>query len=291
MVSQTVFAHPYLLMALLGPLLLSYLVCVVRYWRLPSPGRHVPMDMEMAARGSSTLLGPALRQVFACAMTPVADLLLRAQVNPNTLTLLCCVLSVVAGGLIAYGAIALGGVVGLVGSSLDYLDGRIARQAGKATRAGNFLDSTLDRYSDVALLSGAAVFFHHSVETLLACLLSLGAGGIVSYSRAKAESLGLALNVGLMQRPERIILFCLGTLCSTVLDPLLSVTLQGRHVIFAGTLYVLALLTTITAGHRTVVGFWTLWHRESAPLEPQALPCTAPDYVDVGVRVDNVPKR
>lgn len=277
----SMFNQLYVLTLILVPFLVYLLACTGWYWLLKSPGRHAPLDAEMYARGASVLLGHPLRQVFALAMAPISGLLVRIRVKPNTLTLCGCALSILAGGTIAYGAVALGGVLGLLGSSLDYLDGRIARSSGKVTQAGNFLDSTLDRYGEIALLSGAAVLFHDSIGTLLACMLGLGAGSVISYTRAKAETLGLELTIGLMQRPERLVLFCMGALCSPFLDVLLPASFQGSHIIFAGTLHLLALLTLMTAAHRTLVGFRTLYHqetcsRDNARSEHTVLPPTAP---------------
>jgi CDP-diacylglycerol---glycerol-3-phosphate 3-phosphatidyltransferase len=168
------------------------------------------------------------------------------------------VLSALAGVFIALGAVTLGGVIGLLGASLDYFDGRIARMSAQATRSGGFLDSTLDRFGEVAFLAGAGVLLRGSPWLLFACMLALGAGGIVSYTRAKAESLGIELKSGLMQRPERVVLFCFGACFGGALDGLLPPALQQRHFIFACALVVLAVLTTHTSVDRTLKGFAAL---------------------------------
>jgi CDP-diacylglycerol--glycerol-3-phosphate 3-phosphatidyltransferase len=190
--------------------------------------------------------------------------LARAQVRPNTLTWLCFLLSVVAGACIALGAATLGGVIGLLGSSLDYFDGRVARASGQATRSGALLDSTLDRYCEVAFLAGAALLFRDAPLTLAACLLALGSGGIVSYARAKAESLGIELKSGLMQRPERVVMFCIGACSGSLLEPSLPAAWQGQRMVFGCVLWLLALLTTHTAWSRTARAFAAL-RRDEAP--------------------------
>src|SRR4029077_19424551 len=101
-----------------------FLICfVVRfgsYFALKFLGRDVPFDREMSERGQSVLLGQSIRQVYAWSLQPFVRVLAKARVRPNTLTVSCFGLSAVAGVLISIGAVALGGVVGLVGSSLDY---------------------------------------------------------------------------------------------------------------------------------------------------------------------------
>jgi CDP-diacylglycerol--glycerol-3-phosphate 3-phosphatidyltransferase len=248
---------------LIAPFLVCFAVRFAFYFALKLLGRDVPFDREMSERGQSLLLGQSLRQVYAWSLQPFVRVLAKARVRPNTLTVSCFALSAVAGVLIALGAVALGGVVGLVGSSLDYFDGRIARMSGQATSSGGFLDSTLDRYAEVAFLAGAAVLFRNSPITLTACLLALGASGIISYTRAKAESLGIQLKSGLMQRPERVVMFCAGACFSTVLDPLLPHAARGQHLVFASTLALLALLTTHTSVARTASGFSALRRAEA----------------------------
>ncbi len=232
-----------------------FLLRAVHFYVLKALGRPAPIDQEMLQRGESMLLGQGPRQLFAWSMGPVYRLLERSRIHPNFLTVSCLVVSLVAGVLIALGELVLGGVVGLLGSSLDFLDGRVARNTGRTSRAGAFLDSTLDRDCDIAFLGGAAVYFRDSVWILLACLLGMGSALVISYTRAKAESLGVDLKVGLMQRPERVVMFCGGATFSPFVDAWLPAHLAGNQYLFAGALVVLAVLTTLTSVQRTLKGF------------------------------------
>ncbi len=247
---------PPLLLA--APFLIYFFARLLQYLVLRALGRQVPVDQEMLTRGESVLLGQPLKQVFVLATDPVLHLLERAKVRPNTLSLLAFAISLATGALIAAGATALGGVAGTIGSAFDYFDGRVARRSGRVSKAGAFLDSTLDRYSDIAFFGGAAVLFRHSAAMLAICLLALGSAVLVSYTRAKAESLGAPLTVGLMQRAERIVLFCAGAFFGPYLDPLLPADLQGKHLVFGACICVLAVLTGLTTAHRTVAGFAAL---------------------------------
>jgi len=235
-----------LALVIVAPFLAYFGVRLIQYLLFRALGKEVPVDEEMLARGESLLLGRSLRQVFAWSTEPLCGLFQRAQVNPNNLTLISFAAAVAAGTLIAVGEVALGGALALAGSSLDYFDGRVARRSRRTSRAGAFLDSTLDRYSDLALLSGAAVLFRDTVPILVACLVAMGSAVTISYTRAKAESLGGDLKVGLMQRAERVVLFGVGALASPLVDLLLAADRQGRHLFFAGVVVLLAALSAIT---------------------------------------------
>jgi CDP-diacylglycerol--glycerol-3-phosphate 3-phosphatidyltransferase len=248
----------------LAPFLGYFAIRLAQYMVLQLLGRSLPFDQEMQDRGHSLLLGQSVRQVFAWCMGPMLKVLMALRVRPNTLSILCFVFSCIGGGLIAVGAVALGGVVALAGSSLDYFDGRVARQQGTTSKSGSFLDSTLDRYGEVAFLTGAAVLYREHVWILLACLFAMGSAGIVSYTRAKAESLGVELKAGLMQRPERVVLFCLAASLGPALDLMFWPGTEPMRSVFGVALVALGVLTTATSIQRTMIGFRTVVRQESA---------------------------
>jgi CDP-diacylglycerol--glycerol-3-phosphate 3-phosphatidyltransferase len=239
---------------LLAPLLLFFAVRAVQYALLRAAGENIPLDEHARDRGESEWLGQGVQQLFIWATEPMVRLVSAARVGPNTLTVLCLVISAGAGVVIALEQVATGGALVLLGSGLDNFDGRVARRQGRQTRAGSFLDSTLDRYSEIGFLAGAAVLFRESVPLLVTCLLCLGSGGVVSYTRAKAESLGASLKVGLMQRTERVLLFSVGAFFDPLCDPFLPEKLRAGHTVFASSLVLLAVLTTFTAVHRVFSG-------------------------------------
>jgi CDP-diacylglycerol--glycerol-3-phosphate 3-phosphatidyltransferase len=225
-----------------------------------------PRDEEMLRRGQSFILAQPLRQWFAFVTRPLVEVL-AAVSTPDLLSVLCLTLSVVAGGLIAGGMLATGAVVGLLGTSLDYFDGRVAREHGRATPAGSFLDSTFDRWSEVALLTGSALLVRDRPVALAACVVALGSSLIVSYARAKAESLGTSLRAGLMRRPERVVVFFGGALAAPFADSVFAGRF-GAHAVFRAVLVFLAVATTITAAGRTWRGYRDLRERRSAAPRP-----------------------
>jgi CDP-diacylglycerol--glycerol-3-phosphate 3-phosphatidyltransferase len=132
-------------------------------------------------------------------------------VNPNTITTIGTICTIVAGVVYATGHIKTAGwILGLT-ALFDVLDGTVARRTGRSTVFGAFYDSTLDRVSDGVVLGGLAVFYaanpvHHSVPLLVITLVGIIGTFLTSYTRARAESLGIDAKVGMMQRPERITL-------------------------------------------------------------------------------------
>jgi phosphatidylglycerophosphate synthase len=155
---------------------------------------------------------------------PLAPLARRISFSPNILTVAGLFVNAAAAALISYDLIIAGFVV-LFGGAFDMLDGVVARANGKATKFGAFLDSTLDRYSDSLLIIGGACFFYGSGSGA-GVLVSVGAlvGSIVtSYARARAEGLGAECKVGILERPERVVLIALGCLTGLLLPAMIAI--------------------------------------------------------------------
>jgi CDP-diacylglycerol--glycerol-3-phosphate 3-phosphatidyltransferase len=142
---------------------------------------------------------------------PVLSLLVRLGVSPNVLTSVGTLCTIAGGFAFATGHIRTAGwIIGLT-AIFDVLDGSVARRTGKSTVFGAFYDSTLDRVADGALLGGLAWFYatspeFHNSPMLAISLLGILGTFLVSYTRARAEALGIDAKVGVMQRPERVTL-------------------------------------------------------------------------------------
>jgi len=142
---------------------------------------------------------------------PVADWLVRRGVHPNTITVFGTFCTVTGGVIYGTGHIRTGGWFLSITALFDVLDGTVARRTNRSSTFGAFLDSTLDRVADGAVLSGLAVFYalnvnHHNVPMMAVCLLGLIGAYMTSYIRARAEALGMDAKVGMLQRPERVVL-------------------------------------------------------------------------------------
>jgi CDP-diacylglycerol--glycerol-3-phosphate 3-phosphatidyltransferase len=143
---------------------------------------------------------------------PVARALLRAQVRPNQLTVLGLGVSCLAAYAFSQEWLRVGALLLTVAGLFDFFDGSLARLSGQETFFGAFLDSVVDRYSDLIVLVGIVVFYHQSGDRLggLATLVALVGTVMVSYTKARAQSIGVSCEIGLMERPERLILLIAG---------------------------------------------------------------------------------
>ena len=143
--------------------------------------------------------------------------LARGHINPNVLTSVGVAINVGSGLLFGFGRFFWAGIVLIVANLFDMLDGQVARLSGRVTRFGGFLDSSLDRLSDMVVFVGLMVFYARDTEfhsTLNVFLAGAGLMGsvMVSYASARAESLIPKCDVGFLRRPERVVLFIIGAL-------------------------------------------------------------------------------
>ena len=159
-------------------------------------------------------------------------------VHPNVLTLIGLVINGAAAWSLARGEFLYGGLIVLSAAVFDLVDGAVARNANKVTRFGAFLDSVMDRYSDLILLTGLLVHYARIERFSYIVLTAVVMTGtvLVSYSRSRAENLIPACKVGFMERPERIVLLIIGALFDRM----------------APVLWVMAVLSNLTVVHRIV---------------------------------------
>ena len=186
--------------------------------------------------------------------------LARSRANPNLLTFLGLVLNIGCGVLYGYGRFVTAGLLLIFAALLDILDGQVARLRGRVTRFGAFFDSVLDRYSDIIVYVGIMVFYaraqaERSILLVTVTGLALVGSVLVSYARARAESLNIACKVGFLERPERLVLLIIGSLTATG-DPSNPFLHKMPQV-----LWVLAVLSHWTVVHR----IYHTWLQSRAP--------------------------
>jgi CDP-diacylglycerol---glycerol-3-phosphate 3-phosphatidyltransferase len=183
-----------------------------------------------------------LRPAMARILTPVGEALARTPVTPNMLTVAGTVgVSASALALFPIGELFPGAFICTIFVFTDMLDGLLARIKGSSGKFGAFLDSTLDRVADAAIFGGMTLWFAKNNHPMAAvALYCLAIGFLVSYSKARAEGLGLDCANGLIERPERMVI------------GLTSIGLSGLGVpyILDVGLWALAVLSTITLGQR-----------------------------------------
>jgi len=166
------------------------------------------------AYSSRRLLPQNLQDSFIKLLSPLVKLFSKWGLSPNSFTVAGVIITSIGATAFLMGFIRLAGIFILLGGLCDTIDGLLARTTGKASRFGALLDSTVDRYSEFIMFFGIAAYFFYIDDYGAAAgtFLALCGSFMVSYSRARAESLGLEAKIGIMQRPERIVLIGLGAI-------------------------------------------------------------------------------
>src|SRR5262245_18179252 len=155
---------------------------------------------------------------------PVARVLLRARLRPNHLTVVGLGVSIGAAWAMAQGQLRLAALLLVVAGLCDFFDGALARLANSVSAFGAFLDSVVDRYSDQIGLLGGVLYYERLDVTPSVCLtrITLVCTNMVNYTKARAQSIGISCEIGLMERPVRLILLIAG-LTFNLLTPALVV--------------------------------------------------------------------
>jgi CDP-diacylglycerol--glycerol-3-phosphate 3-phosphatidyltransferase len=173
------------------------------------------------------------------------NLLIESRLTPNAISLTGLALNVVAAVLVYNDEYFLGGVAFIVGSVMDTLDGRYSRMSGKGSQFGAFLDSTLDRVSEGVVLSAVAAQFAESGDefAVAATVIAVLASVMVSYTRARAEALGVTGDVGIAPRAVRVVILSIGLLFAKGAS-------LGDFELLEPAVYVLAVLSIVTVFQR-----------------------------------------
>lgn len=207
------------------------------------------------------VLGPFWAGFMVWLLRPVERVLLFARVAPIHVTAASLALCVSAGVAVAFGHLASGAWLYILGGMLDLLDGRLARALDRQSRSGALFDSVADRWGELALFTGFAWYLRSADAWLLAVMLATAGSVMVSYTRARAEALGVELSSGAMQRAERIALVSIGTLVAAWLDASEHTASLAPSVVGVA-LAVCGVLSCATAIRR-----WSTAHRALAATE------------------------
>lgn len=176
------------------------------------------------------------------------DRLIESRLTPNAISIVGFILNLAAAALVTQRLFFLAGVAFIVGSVMDTLDGRYSRMSGKGTLFGAFLDSTLDRVEEGVVLAAVAGYFAARGDDFAAamCVVAVLSSLMVSYTRARAEALGVECKVGLATRPVRVVVLSIGLVFARGAS-------LGDFQLLAPSIYVLAALSTFTVIQR-------VWH-------------------------------
>jgi CDP-diacylglycerol--glycerol-3-phosphate 3-phosphatidyltransferase len=181
----------------------------------------------------------------------VRNRLIESRLTPNAISLTGLTLNLLAAALVWQEYFFLGGIAFVVGSVCDTLDGRYSRMSGKGSPFGAFLDSTLDRIEEGIVLTAVAAYFATRGEAgaTAAVVVAVLASLMVSYTRARAEALGVECKVGIATRPVRVVIIAIGLIFAKGAG-------LGDFELLAGAVYVLAALSVLTVLQR-------IWHVRS----------------------------
>jgi len=171
--------------------------------------------------------------------------LIESRLTPNAISLTGFALNVVAAVLVTQRYFFLSGVAFIVGSTMDTLDGRYSRMSGKGTPFGAFLDSTLDRIEEGVVLTAVAAYFSSRGDDLVvaAVVVTVLGSFMVSYTRARAEALGVECKVGLATRPVRVVILSIGLVFAKGAG-------LGNFELLEPAIYAMAVLTSFTVLQR-----------------------------------------
>ena len=162
----------------------------------------------------------------------LGEALARWGLTPNLLTAVGLLLNLLVAAVIATGHLQIGGALLLIASGFDMLDGAVARASGTVTKFGGFLDSTIDRYSESLVYGGVLIYVLGTRDFRIGSLLVFVATAgslLISYARARAEAAGFKASVGLLARPERVLILAIGLLAGYLI-PALWILAIGTHL-------------------------------------------------------------
>ncbi len=200
------------------------------------------------------MLAKHVRPLLSSGVNAIVRWLQHVGVTPNMVSFAGFALTIGAAALLATGNLRIGGGLLWVAAMFDMVDGTLARVSQNESKFGAFLDSTLDRYSESVTFLGLVVYYANAGDAqthLLLIFLTLIGSWAVSYTRARAEGLDIECKVGILQRPERLVLLIAGLILGLVLP----------------VLWFLAVMTNITAGQR----IYEVYVRTSKSQENQPL--------------------
>jgi phosphatidylinositol phosphate synthase len=207
-----------------------------------SPRRARRAALRSGARRARAPIGAGERREL------VRNRLIESRLTPNAISLTGFVLNVIAAVLVWERLFFLGGIAFVVGSIMDTLDGRYSRMSGKGTPFGAFLDSTLDRVEEGIVLTAVAGYFALNGNRVAAAavVVAVLASLMVSYTRARAEALGVECKVGIATRPVRVVILSIGLIFARGAS-------LGDFQLLQPAVYVLAVLSLVTVAQR-------IWH-------------------------------
>lgn len=193
------------------------------------------------------LIGDKFVKGYFKVVEPIGNWLVTTGIHPNSITWAGFAITIIAAYFFGKGSFLWGGIFLVISGTCDVLDGMVARKTDRKSKFGAFFDSTIDRYSDILVFLGIAVFFNHLYIYVL-IILAISGSLLTSYTRARAGALKIDCKVGLMQRPERVTYIA----AAAILDGIIGRLFGVEHFLVIAVLWFVALVANITVLQRVL---------------------------------------
>lgn len=227
---------------------------------------------EISDRANSKWVGPFLYEYWGWFTRPLVDLAVKLKLTPNFFTTLGFLLSVASALSFATGHFGVAGWMMVLGGSCDMFDGQIARRTGQCSKSGAFYDSVMDRFGEAVVFLGLAVYFQN-IWVFYVVIAALIGSTMVSYTRAKGDSIGVDCKVGAMQRPERIVYLGVASIFSPPFRQIVNPdATQPTEYLAIAALVFIAFMTLVTAVYRMIYIIHKLNRSEGKVAKPNRSP-------------------
>ena len=197
------------------------------------------------------LIGDKFIQGYFKLIEPLIEWSVKSGVHPNAVTWAGLLFTLIAANFFRLGLFFFGGIFLVIAGTCDVIDGHVARKTGKKNKFGAFFDSTIDRYSDIVIFLGIAVYFDKLYIYVL-IILAITGSLLTSYTRSRAGALGIDCKVGLMQRPERITYMAGAAIADGLLGWLFKALFGVENLLIIAVLWFVAIVSHITVLQRII---------------------------------------
>lgn len=255
--------------------IVAYFVVTFAYFAIRSRKGLLLVDKDVERRHASAILGRYFRHYFMWLIRPIEQTIIKLGISPNALTFTSLLIAASSGYAIATGHFAWGGWLYILTGVFDLLDGRVARATNRVSASGAFFDSVMDRYAEMAVFAGYTYFYRDSWVIFAALAATLGSI-MVSYARARGEALSVDVNVGMMQRPERLVYMGVSTALAPIFEALIGHGALPVYPMVVGVLILLAVSTNLTAYRRIIHTIAELERRAAPTAKPATVAAAAP---------------
>lgn len=270
-------------------LIINGLFAITLFYFAATRERH-PVPEEVRTRHNSKMLNSFFKEYWYWLNTPAAKLLVAMRMSPNIITFVGTIINIVPAYLFAQGLFGYAGWAMVWAATFDMMDGKVARLTGNVSKSGAFFDSVMDRFGEGIVMIGLAVYFRES-WVLYFVLLSLIGSMTVSYTRARAEGVGVACGGGTMQRPERIVYLGVSSIFQPMADyVMIQFGFTPFPILPICAICMVGTLTNFTAIYRMLFVMNALDNQDHKPGQEDSIPQAFMKFANKELPQDNPPK-